>query len=73
MLALRLKPPLKSLFEGGFIVLDVVHGCDRFLGILLLGVSHESETAASAGISILNDDLDAELVRSDTSDIVCGK
>jgi hypothetical protein len=36
--------------------LDVVHGCDRFLGILLLGVSHESETAASAGISILNDD-----------------
>jgi len=53
--------------------LDVVHGCNRFLGILLLGVSHESETAASAGISILNDDLDDELVRSDTSDIVCGK
>lgn len=36
------------------IVLDVVHGCDRFLGVLLLGVPNESEPTATAGISVLD-------------------
>lgn len=42
----------------GKFVLDIVHGRDGILGIALLGVANESETAAATSVSILDNDLD---------------
>jgi hypothetical protein len=38
-------------------ILNVVHGLDGSIGIGLLSVANESETAAAAGITVLDDDL----------------
>jgi hypothetical protein len=43
--------------NGTSIELNVVHGGDGSLGISFLGVSNESETTATAGVAILDDDL----------------
>lgn len=41
----------------GAVLLDVVHGSDGALRIILVGVAHKSEAAAAACVSILDDDL----------------
>jgi hypothetical protein len=38
-------------------LLDVVHGGNGLLGILLLEVAHEAEATAPAGVAVLDDDL----------------
>lgn len=38
-------------------ILNVVHGIDGPLGILLVGVSHKAKPAAAAGVPVLNNHL----------------
>ena len=38
--------------------LNVVHGSDGSLGISLLAITDESETTATASVTVLDDDLD---------------
>ena len=41
----------------GVDILDIVHGRNGLLCILLLGVSHKTETAAATSVAVLHDDL----------------
>ena len=38
-------------------VLDVIHGLDGRIGILLLTISHEAKSAATSGIAVLDHNL----------------
>ena len=40
------------------ISLNVVHGLDGLLGILLVGVANKAESTAAASVAILNHDLE---------------
>lgn len=41
-------------------VLDIVHGTDSSIGILLLGVTDETEATAAASITVLDNNLQYE-------------
>ncbi len=46
----------RAVVAGGDL-LDVVHGRDGLLRVILIGVSHEAETPTPAGVAILDDNL----------------
>jgi hypothetical protein len=46
----------KTPLAGGDL-LDVVHGRDGFLGILLVGEAHETEPPTTAGVAVFDNDL----------------
>lgn len=45
-------------------VLDVVHGGDRLLSILILSESHKSKATAATSVAILDNDLYMSNVRN---------
>ena len=43
--------------QAGLHLLDVVHGLDGLLGIILVGVTDEAESTAPTSVTVLNHNL----------------
>ena len=44
---------------GRIDLLNVVHGVDGLLGIVVIGITDEAEASAATSVTVLNDHLDA--------------